>query len=162
MQRRTWLRAAPLWALLPAGIVEAVERAFLRSSSGRPNAEGMRQSDVMKESVKVYELRIYHAAPGKLDNLVARFRDHTDRLFQKHGMKSIAYWTAVDEPAKSSTIFYILEHPSREAAAANWNAFQEDAEWKSVKAKSEENGKLVEKIDSTYLTLTDFPLPPRI
>ncbi len=116
----------------------------------------------MPESATVYELRIYHAVPGKLDELVARFRDHTDKLFGKHGMKSVAYWTALDEPVKSSTFFYILEHPSREATAANWKAFQDDPEWKSVKAKSEENGKLVEKIDSTYLTPTDFPRPLRI
>jgi NIPSNAP len=77
-------------------------------------------------------------------------------------MKSVAYWTAEDEPVKSSTFFYILEHPSREAATANWKAFQDDAEWKAVKVKSEENGKLVEKIDSTFLTLSDFPRPPRI
>ena len=104
----------------------------------------------------VYELRIYHLIPGKIENLVTRFRDHTMRLFADHGIKSVAYWTALDEPVKSSTFFYILEHPSREAAAANWKAFQDDPEWKSVKAKSEENGKLVEKIDSTFLTLTDF------
>jgi hypothetical protein len=116
----------------------------------------------MTESATVYELRIYHAVPGKLDQLVARFRDHTDELFAKHGMKSVAYWTALDEPVKGSTFFYILEHASREAAAANWKGFQDDPEWKRVKAKSEENGKLVEKIDSTYLTLTDFPRPPRI
>jgi hypothetical protein len=116
----------------------------------------------MTGSAKVYELRVYHAAAGKLESLAARFRDHTDKLFAKHGMKSLAYWTAVDEPAKSSTFVYILEHPSREAATANWKAFQEDPEWKSVKAKSEENGKLVEKIDSTFLALTDFPRPPRI
>lgn len=59
------------------------------------------------------------------DSLVARFRDYTDKLFAKHGMKRVAYWTALDEPVKSSTFFYILEHPSREAAAANWKAFQE-------------------------------------
>jgi len=76
-------------------------------------------------------------------------------------MKSLAYWTALDEPVKSSTFFYILEHPSREAASANWKAFQDDPEWKTVRAKSEEKGKLVEKIDSTFLTLTDFArLPP--
>jgi len=113
----------------------------------------------MAGSTKVYELRIYHAASGKMDSLVARFRDHTDKLFAKHGMKSVAYWTALDEPAKSSTFFYILEHPSREAAAANWKAFQDDEEWKAVKAKSEENGKLVDKIESTYLMLTDFSKP---
>jgi len=77
-------------------------------------------------------------------------------------MKSVAYWTPLDEPVKSSTFFYILEHPSREAAAANWKALQDDLEWKRVKAKSEENGKLVEKIDSIFLTLTDFSTLPRI
>lgn len=110
----------------------------------------------MEGSHTVYELRIYHAVPGKLAELIARFRDHTMKLFADHGIKSIAYWTALDEPAKSSTFFYILEHPSREAAAANWKTFQDDPEWNRVKAKSEENGKLVEKIDSTFLTLTDF------
>ena len=116
----------------------------------------------MTASAKVYELRIYHTVPGKLDALVARFRDHTDKLFAKHGLKSVAYWTALDEPVKSSTFFYILEHPSREAAAANWKAFQDDPEWQAVKAKSEENGKLVENIDSTYLRLTDFSRPLRV
>ena len=109
----------------------------------------------MTGSAKVYELRIYHAVPGKLESLVARFRDHTDKLFAKHGMKSLAYWTALDEPVKSSTFVYILEHPSREAASANWKAFQDDPEWKTVKAKFKEKGKLIEKIDSTFLTLTD-------
>jgi hypothetical protein len=110
----------------------------------------------MTGSAKVYELRIYHAAPGKLESLMARFRDDTDKLFAKHGMKSLAYWRALDEPAKSSTLFYILEHPSREAAAANWKAFQDDPEWKAVKARSEANGKLVERIDSTFWMLADF------
>jgi hypothetical protein len=104
----------------------------------------------------VYELRIYHTAPGKLDELLARFRDHTDKLFARHGMKSVAYWTPVDEPQKGNTLIYILQHPSREAATANWKAFQDDPEWKSVKTKSEENGKLAEKIDSTFMSATDF------
>jgi NIPSNAP protein len=160
MKRRTWLRATPLLVLLPAGVAEAMERALLQVTIGSPNAEEKGHGDAMTGSVKVYELRIYHVAPGKLDDLLARFRDYTDKLFAKHGMKSLAYWTALDEPVKSSTFFYILEHPSHEAAAANWKAFQDDQEWKTVKAKSEENGKLVERIDSTFLTLTDFsPLP---
>lgn len=115
----------------------------------------------MAKSAAVYELRIYHVVPGKLGDLVARFRDHTMRLFADHGIKSVAYWTALDEPTKSNTFFYVLEHPSREAATANWKAFQDDPEWKRVKAKSEENGKLVEKIDSTFLALTDFSPPLR-
>ena len=110
----------------------------------------------MTGAARVYELRIYHVVPGKLESLVARFRDHTEKLFVKHGIKSVAYWTAMDEPAKTNTFIYLLEHPSREAASANWKAFQADPAWQTVKAKSEANGKLVEKIDSTYLTLTDF------
>jgi hypothetical protein len=162
MKRRTWLRAAPLSVLLPTGLAREMERALLQAANGSPNAEEKRQGDALPGSAKIYELRIYYVVPGKLDSLVARFRDHTDKLFAKHGMKSVAYWTALDEPAKSSMFFYILEHPSREAAAANWKAFQDDPEWKTVKAKSEENGKLVEKVDSTFLTLTDFSPRPRI
>jgi len=104
----------------------------------------------------VYELRIYHAAPGKLGDLLARFRDHTMQIFERHGIKSVAYWTPTDEPLKSDTLMYILRHPSREAATANWKAFQDDPEWKSVRDKSEANGKLVEKVDSTFLALTEF------
>ena len=146
MNRRALLKVLALSAMLPTGVAKAIERV----------GEGMAGEG------KVYELRIYHVLPGKLDALVARFRDHTDKLFAKHGMKSLAYWTALDEPDKSSRFFYILEHDGREAAAANWKAFQDDAEWKSVKARSEENGPLVEKIDSTYLGLTDFPVPRRV
>ena len=104
----------------------------------------------------VYELRVYHAAPGKLGELLARFRDHTNKLFEKHGMKSIAYWTPLDEPEKGNMLIYILQHSSREASVANWKAFQDDPEWKRVKEESEANGKLAEKIDSTYMALTDF------
>jgi hypothetical protein len=156
MNRRTLLRAAPLSLLLPSSIVDAMEREFLKPPGERLNTEEKGQGDAMAGSTKVYELRIYHVVPGKLDSLVARFRDHTDKLFSKHGMKSVAYWNALDEPAKSSTFIYILEHPSREAAATNWKAFQDDPEWKAVKAKTEEMGKLVENVDSTFMALTDF------
>jgi NIPSNAP len=104
----------------------------------------------------VYEFRIYHVMPGKLDALLARFRDHTMKIFERHAMKSVAYWTPVDEPQKGNTLIYILQHSSRAAAVENWKAFRDDPEWKTVSAKSEENGKLVEKIDSTYMSLTDF------
>src|SRR4051794_20242482 len=126
--------------------------AFLPSSLGAAAREG----NTAPAAGAVYELRVYHASAGKLPELLARFRDHTVKIFDRHGMKSIAYWTPVDEPDKSNTLIYILYHPSREAAAANWKAFQEDPEWKSVKEKSEANGKLTDKIDSTYMALTDF------
>ena len=115
----------------------------------------------MPSSTTVYELRIYHAYEGKLDDLLRRFRDHTMQLFEKHGIKNIAYWTLTDEPLKGKTLVYIVTHTSRNAAAVNWKAFSDDPEWQSVRDKSEANGKIVEKIDSTYLALTDFSPPIR-
>lgn len=104
----------------------------------------------------VYELRIYHCYEGKLPDLLKRFREHTTKLFERHGMKNVAYWTPLDEPAKSNTLVYVLAHASRDAAAASWKAFQTDPEWIEVKEKSEANGKIVEKVDSTYMAKTDF------
>lgn len=125
--------------------------ASLWSAASQPD-----NADPAQSTTAVYELRVYHAAPGKLGDLEARFREHTLKIFERHGIKSVAYWTPLDEPEKSNTLIYILQHPSREAAAANWKAFQDDPEWKSVHEKSEANGKLVDKIDSTFLALTDF------
>jgi hypothetical protein len=141
VKRRTLLKAIPAAAFLPASLWAAA-----RQDNSSPAAA----------STGVYELRVYHAASGKLGDLLARFREHTVKLFDRHGMKSVAYWTPVDEPEKSNTLFYILYHPSREAATANWKSFQDDPEWKSVHEKSEVNGKLVDKVDSTFLALTDF------
>lgn len=106
----------------------------------------------------VFELREYHAADGKLADLLARFRDHTITIFNRHGMQSVAYWTPVDttDPLYGKTLFYMLKHPSREAATANWASFHADPEWKQVSAASEVNGKLVDKVESTFLKLTDF------
>jgi|SRR5271169_835896 len=141
VKRRTLLQALPAAAFLPATL-------WATSEQDNPNpAQG---------TTGVYELRVYHAAPGKLSDLLSRFREHTIKIFDRHGMKSVAYWTPLDEPDKSNTLVYILQHPSREAAAANWKSFQDDPEWKSVKDKSEANGKLVDKVDSTFLALTDF------
>jgi hypothetical protein len=117
---------------------------------------GLEAQDSAAKSDVVYELRIYHANEGKLDALLARFRDHTVTIFNRHGLKSVAYWTPTDEPLKGKTLVYILEHPSRAEATANWKAFHDDPEWVKVSTASEVNGKLVEKVDSTYMTLTDF------
>jgi hypothetical protein len=144
MKRRTLLQSLPGAALLPA--------AAWASSEGNKPGPG-------QTSTVVYELRVYHAYEGKLDDLLRRFREHTMQLFEKHGIKNVAYWTPTDEPLKGKTLVYILAHPSRDAAKANWQAFSDDPEWRSVRDKSEANGKLVEKIDSTFLALTDFSPP---
>lgn len=104
----------------------------------------------------VFELRVYHAAEGKLPTLLARFRDHTVGLFTKHGIVSVAYWTPTDEPLKDKTLIYVLKHPSRDEATKNWKAFQDDPDWIKVKTESEASGKIVEKVDSTFMTRTDF------
>jgi NIPSNAP len=102
----------------------------------------------------IYELRLYHVHPGKIDALKARFGDHTDAIFRRHNMKSIGYW--VPEDAPNSQNLYILEHPSRQKAEENWAAFQADPEWKKVKAESEANGPLVDYIDRYFMDPTGF------
>ena len=150
MKRRTLLKGIPGAALLPSAVWAA---GFATSENSGLSS---RIADATAGSSGVYELRVYHAAPGRLGDLLARFRDHTVQIFRRHGIESVAYWTPTDEPEKSKTLIYILHHPSREAADANWKTFRDDPEWKSVKEKSEANGPLVEKVDSTYMALTDF------
>lgn len=105
---------------------------------------------------RVFELRVYHANEGKLDDLLKRFRDHTITIFNRYDMTSVGYWVPTDEPLKGRTLYYMLAFPSREAATKSWAAFRADPEWKKVSAASDEHGKLVQKVDSTFLTPTDF------
>lgn len=105
---------------------------------------------------RVFELRTYHTYEGKLDALLARFRDHTIDIFNRHGMTSIGYWLPTDEPLKGKTLVYMLAFPNREEAKKDWAEFRDDPEWKKVAAASEANGKLVEKVDSVFLEPTDF------
>jgi hypothetical protein len=102
----------------------------------------------------VYELRTYHAAPGKLDNLVARFRDHTETIFKRHDLKAIGYWVPQDNT--DNVLIYIVDHKSKADADKNWAAFQADDEWKKVRAESEANGPLAPKVDRVYMNPTDF------
>jgi hypothetical protein len=111
---------------------------------------------VEASSNRVYELRIYHTLPGRLPALVKRFKDDTRRIFDQHGITSIGYWVPQDSPAKESTLIYIVSHPSREAATKNWKEFGGDPEWQKVAKASEADGKIVEKVDSTFMDPTDF------
>ncbi len=108
-------------------------------------------------SADVYELRTYTTNEGKLPNLNARFRDHTVKLFRKHGMESVGYWVPCDEPASKNTLIYVLKHKSREAAAASWKAFIADPEWKKVAKASQVDGKILAKRpESVYMNATDY------
>jgi NIPSNAP len=104
----------------------------------------------------VYELRLYHANEGKLDALIARFRDHTEAIFRRHHMTSVGYWVPEDGPSSHNLFVYILEHPSRQEAERNWVAFQADPEWQKVKADSELNGPLVDHIERYFMEPTAF------
>ena len=104
----------------------------------------------------VIEVRTYTAPEGKLGELHARFRDHTVRIFNKHGMKSVVYLAPQDAPDSANTLIYVLEHPSREAAKKAWADFAADPEWVKVSADSQVNGRIVSKVVSVFADPTDY------
>ena len=104
----------------------------------------------------VYELRTYTASEGKMDALVARFRDHTERIFKKHKMEQVGYWVPQDA-SKKNVLVYILKFPSREAGEQAWKDFQADPEWQKVSKESEVNGALLAKPpERLWMEATDF------
>ena len=106
---------------------------------------------------RVFEMRTYTANEGKLPALQTRFRDHTLGFFKKYDMTSIGYWVPADPPASQTTLIYILAHPSREAAKANWGKFSADPEWQKVAAASQVDGKILAKSpESIFLNATDY------
>ena len=116
---------------------------------------GMAVAAAAESDTRLYEMRVYWAAPGKLDALHARFRDHTTKLFAKHGMTNVGYFVPVgDNPERK--LVYFLAYPDRKARDASWAAFVNDPEWKAAHAASEKDGKLVEKATETFLTTTDY------
>ena len=109
-----------------------------------------------KMNTRVFELRTYHSAPGKMEALHARFRDRTGKLFKKHNMTIIAFWSPTDAEQAKRQLVYLLAFRSQEAAAKSWKDFQADPEWKAVKEASEKDGELVEKIEAVFLKPTDY------
>ena len=117
---------------------------------------GILVSTSAQDMGKVFELRIYTATPGNLDNLHARFRDHTTRIFGNHGMKVVGYWTPTSEEESENTLVYMLEHASQDAADASWRAFGQDPEWARVAEASNANGQILAGIESRYMKATDY------
>jgi hypothetical protein len=105
---------------------------------------------VMADSNRVFELRVYHAVPGKLSALESRFRDTASKLLAKHDLNVVGYWVPEDAPGWGNTFIYILAHPSREEAKKNWDAMFADPAFQEM-VKSEQTDKLVEKVDVTYM-----------
>lgn len=134
--------------------VAAIGAAFVCGFIARGVVPG--EPVVSAQSARVYELRTYTAPDGKLEELHARFRNHTLRIFQKHGMSNVAYFKPQDAPLSQNTMIYLLAHPSREAAKQNWAAFGKDPEWQKVAQETQVNGKIVAKVESVFLDATDY------
>ncbi len=119
----------------------------------RLSAAEQKENESASQGGRYFEMRTYHANPGKMDALNKRFRDHTNRLFVKHGIDLVGYWEPVD---KKDTLIYILAYPNKEARDTSWKAFQSDPDWVKAKADSEKNGVLVNKVDQVFMTPTDY------
>lgn len=109
-----------------------------------------------KTDTRVFEMRTYYAHPGKMKALHARFRNHTNKLFEKHGMTLIGYWSPINEKEAEQKMVYILAYPSKEAADKSWAAFRKDPDWITVKNASEKDGPIVAKVESVFLNPTDY------
>ena len=143
------------WCGLACGIAVtiAVSQINTHKSALASDEKKARADAASKEDPMLYELRTYYTPEGKLDALNARFRNHTLTLFEKHGMKNIMYWTPVDKP---NTLIYVIAHKDKAAADASWKAFRDDPEWQKVAEETQRDGKLVEKVESVYMTPTDY------
>jgi hypothetical protein len=122
------------------------------------NFNGSIAAEPKSEAGGVYELRTYTAAEGKLDALEARFKNHTLKLFEKHGMKNVMYWTPIDAEKSKNTLIYVLWHKSEEAAKQSWDAFRKDSDWIAAKSASEKDGSLTapKGVVSVYMKATDW------
>src|SRR5258708_11467804 len=111
-----------------------------------------------EKETRFFEMRTYYAAPGKLDNLLTRFREHTTKLFENHGMVNVGYWLPLTN--SENKLIYLLAYPSREERDKSWKAFGADPVWQKGAKESERHSKLVNKVESVFLAPTDFsPVP---
>lgn len=131
------------WLMLVAGLALGAGLQFVHTAEAR-------------DAGRVFEIRTYHALPGRLDALHERFREHTLKMFEKHGMTNVVYLTPQDSPRAENTLVYLISHASREAAKANWASFSSDPAWKKIAADSQLDGKIVEKVESEFLDATDY------
>ena len=132
------------------GLLFAAGAVLMVSAAGRDALGGKKVEN------RVFEMRTYYAHPGKMEALHARFRNHTCKLFEKHGMTLIGFWSPIDSKQADQKMIYILAYPSKAAADNSWKGFREDPEWLKAKAASEKDGPLVAKVESIYLNPTDY------
>ena len=116
-------------------------------------AAGISMGQEKNVNTRVYELRTYTTLPGRLPALHKRFAEHTLKLFEKHGMKNEMYWVPEGEDNK---LIYFVSHASREAADKSWKDFGADPDWQKVRGESEQDGKIVEKVERVWMKPTDY------
>jgi NIPSNAP len=119
-------------------------------------AEEKKKEETKKVDARIYELRTYYVLPGRMPAMQARFRDHTTKLFEKHGMTVVGFWNPSNPKEADTKLIYMLSYPSKEAAEKSWKAFQADPVWKEAREASEKDGKIVDHVDSVYLNPTDY------
>jgi heme-degrading monooxygenase HmoA len=147
MERSLMSSIRPTFLAAVAGLlIGALAMNFNGSIAAEAEADG------------VYELRTYTAAEGKLEALEARFKNHTMKLFEKHGMKNVMYWKPTNEAASKNTLIYILWHESEEAGKKSFEAFRKDPEWIAAKTESEKDGSLTipDGVVSVYMKATEW------
>lgn len=138
-----------LFALSLAAVTVCLAWLAPSATAGEKKAEGSTAN-------RVFELRIYTTHPGKLDALHKRFRDHTCNLFEKHGMTLVGFWTPNEGDQAENTLIYLLAFPSRAARDKAFAAFRDDPAWKKAYKESIADGKIVKKVESKFLSPTDY------
>jgi|1048.fasta_scaffold00884_6 hypothetical protein len=136
-------------------IVSGVVSTFL-SKTDFSTFQWNRSDRKVRRQPKVFELRTYTCYPGRLPALQDRFRQHTTRLFERHGMQNVVYWTTIEEGGDQAQLVYLLAHDSIEAAKQSFDAFGKDPDWQQVREASEKDGKIVSKLESIFLTPLSF------
>lgn len=156
MKRTVLISIVASFCIVSALVTNAQQTAPPGAPAQAAAAVSAPSSSLSKDS-RCFELRTYYAAPGKLEELHARFRNHTMRIFKKHNMEVVGFWGPTDKDKGSeNTLVYVLAFPSREAREKAWQEFRADPEWQKVAKESEKNGKLTEKIDSVVMMATDY------
>jgi hypothetical protein len=143
-------------SILLSSVLIAVACLGIRKDMSAEVPSAKASEEASASAPRVFEMRTYIAHPDRLEALHKRFREHTNRLFEKHGMELIGYWTPTDGDASKNTLVYILAYPSREARDASWKAFLDDPDWKKAYAASHEDGPIVAKVESVFLAPTDY------
>src|SRR5688572_10164382 len=131
-------------------IVDSVASVFMNASDIMPKIKPG------KGDGRLFELRTYTCLPGRLPNLTTRFKDHTLKLFEKQGMENIVYFNSIEKDGAQPKLVYLLAHKNEDAAAKSWAAFRADPVWIAARDASEKDGKIVEKVESVYMTPLAF------